>query len=534
MRSRRATTRPPVWDAIGVEPLSGRTLLDHLNSLLPESGRGPLLHGGAPLPDKDLYPDSDGWIAGAFEGVMSLHGGGHRDRQEPLLAAAAIVHAAQQPLTTTSVHLVAERLTTVGGPTDVDRMLSAVRDGEGVRRERIAELARWLCRFGVTRGQVKGGIALLGLSGGPRDIGLISSLGLLEDLTLYSVVALKNLVPDSLSQIFELAKQVEGWGRIHAVYRLVGTVEPEIRDWLLRGGYDSGVMVEELAFIAATTGGLAAALQGEVDDDLLDHAGILLRALACGGPAEDMSDYASGEFAIGLYLDRIGEAEPSLTLLSSLVPVVLYLENDAQDNPRISADGRAELCARGQRILAGERWRSLVVEAMAGSDGRLVRRAVGLSGYFGIDPLPAVRRRLPEEPLTVHYWWLLTAVANREQMLDLLGLAEELLPLTTFEIGATTASESQSLDHGVPCIEFVVAALRRFPGDGAALVERALQARSPRLRRHAIDALEEWPRDTWMPGAHQLVAELAWSDPDPENRRRLQSLASLDRAAESG
>jgi hypothetical protein len=66
----------------------------------------------------------------------------------------------------------------------------------------------------VTRQQAKAGLGLLGICSQPGDAGLIVRLGLLEELTLYSVVALKNLLPDADPAMWDLAQQVSGWGRI--------------------------------------------------------------------------------------------------------------------------------------------------------------------------------------------------------------------------------------------------------------------------------------------------------------------------------
>ncbi|SDY51365.1 hypothetical protein [Herbiconiux ginsengi] len=197
-RARRATIRPALWSPDGVEPLPGTTYLEHL----------------AP-----------------------------HDGDAPLLAAAAVLEACRNPLGTTSVHTVAERLTALQGPHDVDRMLEAIRLDVRVSRLRLAELGRWLCRFGVRDWQVKGGLALLGISGTPGDAGLVARLGLLDDVTLYAAVALRNLLPpaEAESALFDLAKKVEGSGRIHCVNRLKNSRRPDVADWLLQGGHDSAV-----------------------------------------------------------------------------------------------------------------------------------------------------------------------------------------------------------------------------------------------------------------------------------------------------
>jgi hypothetical protein len=131
---------------------------------------------------------------------------------------------------TKKAHAVAARLAEVEGPSSFDRLLETLKSG-GANRGRLAELSRWLCTHGNGRQQVKAGIALLGVSGTPDDSALVHKLGRLEELTLYAFVALSNLEPEQADQaIFDLARQVEGWGRIHAFYRLAETTDAA---WML-------------------------------------------------------------------------------------------------------------------------------------------------------------------------------------------------------------------------------------------------------------------------------------------------------------
>jgi hypothetical protein len=58
----------------------------------------------------------------------------------------------------------------------------------------LATLARWLCRYGTRREEVKAGIALLGVSGTETDVALITRLGLLEELTDHAFAAFKDLL----------------------------------------------------------------------------------------------------------------------------------------------------------------------------------------------------------------------------------------------------------------------------------------------------------------------------------------------------
>jgi hypothetical protein len=70
------------------------------------------------------------------------------------------------------------------------------------------------------------------------------ALGELEEFTLYAVVALLNTQPGRQRAVFDLARRVTGWGRIHAVERLKDCDDPDVKAWLLRDGFRNDVMDE--------------------------------------------------------------------------------------------------------------------------------------------------------------------------------------------------------------------------------------------------------------------------------------------------
>lgn len=167
--------------------------------------------------------------------------------------------------------------------------------------------ARWLITEARHREPVKLGIALLGLGHSPEDREVLRILGRHEEFTLYVAVALANMTAHPDRELHELARSVDGWGRIHVVERLRGTDDPEISEWIFREGFRNGVMDEYLAYIAATTSDLVGHLQGEPDDEVLDAACDIVTALLVGGPAEDIDDYTDGARAARLLLGHLME-----------------------------------------------------------------------------------------------------------------------------------------------------------------------------------------------------------------------------------
>jgi hypothetical protein len=518
-------TPEPVWSLSAVAPLPGRPLLAHVQDLLPPSGRGPLPDGGEPLPDEPPRdPSKVQFGGGSLDGIMSVRGV-RSDGNEPLAAASAVINLTRTtPPSTRQVHAAADAITAFKGPQAMDRFLEAIRKGGSVSRTRVAGIGRWLCEQGVTRQQAKAGLGLIGISGRPDDAALIVRLGLLEELTLYSVVALKNLLPEADLALFDLAQQVNGWGRIHCIYRLKGSTRPEVRRWLLHGGYQNGVMTEEVAYIAATAGDLRAALDTEPDGEILDHAGALLDALAYGGPAEDMSNYSDGQAALAVYLTRMATATATLERAGHLNTLDRYLHGWAGDNPLLSAAGLQQLRTQIEQVLAEPRWQEPVRAGLASDDVREVRRGLAIARRFDLDPIPVARAWITREPHDGYLWQTLVNAASRDEMTTLIQLAETLLPFT-----ALPAGPARDLGIGPDfaansCFELILQRLKDFPGIGWSAVSIGLNARVTRTRHMALRALAEWRRDTWPEGAVEILQTMAWRDPDSGVKKQARAI----------
>ncbi len=515
----------PVWSLSGVAPIPGRPLLAHIQDLLPPSGRGPLPGGGEPLPDEPPRdPSRLRFGGGSLDGIMSVRGG-RSDGNESLAAASAVISLTRKTLPSTKdVHAAANAISAFEGPQAMDRFLEAIRTGGSVSRTRAADIGRWLCEHGVTRQQAKAGLGLLGISGRPDDAALISQLGLVEELTLYSVVALKNLLPDADAALYDLAQQVSGWGRIQCIYRLKDSALPEVRYWLLHGGYQNEVMTEEVAYIAATAGDLRAALDTEPEDEILDHAGALLEALACGGPAKDMTNYTDGEAALATYLTRMATAAASLERAGHLDTLDRYLHEWAGDNPLLSAAALQQLRRQTEQILAEPRWRGPVQTGLASNDLRAVRKGLAIARRFGLDPIPVARTWIAREPHDGYLWQTLVNAASHDEMASLVQLAETLLPFTALPTGPARDLGIGADFTANHCFELILQRLKDFPGLGWPAVAIALDSRVTRTRYMALRVLAEWPRDTWPEATVETIGAMAWRDPDSGVKKRARAI----------
>ncbi len=199
----------------------------------------------------------------------------------------------------------------------------------------LAPHARWLIRESRHRGPAKLGIALLGVAGTgcEDDLALIRTLSAHGEFALFAAVAFTNLLADPTDELWALAREQDGWGKIQAVERLsrYANDRPDIQRWLIAEGCRNGVMDDYLAHTCATAGDLAASLDGPVDDDLLAGACVIVAALSAGGGpvAEELNDYADGPRAIGLLLEHLETRATTLEQLRAVVRLRRWLDRGA-------------------------------------------------------------------------------------------------------------------------------------------------------------------------------------------------------------
>lgn len=408
--------------------------------------------------------------------------------------------------------------------------------------------ARWLVREARHRDPLKLGIALLGVCGEPEDAETLKTLARHDEFTLYCSVSLTNILPGPVDALWEVAKSVEGWGKIEAVERLAARTghRPEVRRWLLTDGCENSVMNEYLGYACATAGGLAEALAGEVDDELLDGACTITSALCTGGPAEDLDDYAEGPIACKRLLEHLEERCSTLERLATVIDLVLWLERDGtkeeptrgeedvagvrQNQVRLREHGwsdelRRKLRERCRTILAQPRWPEQIRRAFESGEHPDDWIAWRAARHVGVDLWEAGFRKLQSGPLDDWLVYKLIHVRDIERQKRVITWAEEHLPLDRVasgpELHLFPAAEISDIDSSLISI---VQEMREGELYSEPLVAAALRAPVIPTRNMGLNALESRPRERWGRAVEEALDSLREEEPDPRVRERVFGL----------
>ena len=524
-KSKKATT----WDLESAghpwEP-GAAPIYEHIRAHIFPGALG-LSEGGDRLPDEK----DDGklkWVAGGIDGTFVRHGGdgSERHRTEMLHRAirAVLGAASSENLTTLYDQLLHDRVLGL-----IDPLLERIATQQTVELTRLEHLAVWLAKNSPDREPVKFAIALLGVVPAADHADLLLTLGRHEEFTLYAAVALSNsLGQNAESHLFELAKHVDGWGRIEIIERLAATNDAKIKAWMLREGYKNSVMYEYLAYTCASVGDLRRELaQPSIDPILLAGAGDIIEALINGGPAQDMDDYADGAFVVERYLHHVGAAPRDLKQLLAMKSILGFLDENnaawqARETRGWTSTLRASLRAKIRELKALPDWEEAVTAGFKSEDDLTFNTAFLAARALGLDPWDQYFARLKSGKYDGWYHVMQTEDAARIDLV--VALAEQVMPLDKISTGPATEMGLglQWTHHGH--LDFVLQDLRRFPGKGWPLIRTGIRSPVIRNRHMALRALSTWGKDKWPAGAEELLVSSLQDDPDQDVRGEIKTL----------
>lgn len=486
---------------------------------------------GCTLPDDDRVNAGSKlrWGMGSMDGVMAHHFG-TGENEESVCKIVELVLAYSRHSSAINKAAVYQFIIDKRVVSIIDPVINALTTEGRIDHDRLYELARSFVTQAPDREPVKFGIALLGLFRQPADMDFFQILGRHDEFTLFCAVAISNSAEDHDQALWTLAKNVNGWGRIHTVERLARTTDPAIKRWMLREGFRNSIMYEYLAATCARTGGLLAALsEDRVDRELLTAAGEIIQALIVGGPAEGIDDYEDARPVIESYLGHMASSTENIEDFLRVNSIKGYLdEDDARRAGRYDAGWTNEFrdafrseCAA---ILCRPEWADLVREHLRSEDDLKFAYADQAAKALGIDTWDIHWRRLQQKPAKPGRWYHVMAGCDGDRIGKVIEFAEAKIDRAAI---ATGAGDELGLGLGFEphsCLDYVLQELRRFPGLGAVLIETGLKSPVVRNRNMAVNALASWVRGDWPSGLKDALERAAACEPKVDVKERMQKV----------
>lgn len=155
--------------------------------------------------------------------------------------------------------------------------------------QRLWAYTTFLLFFSTDKELVKMGLSLLELFGEPQENvkSIVRLLALSDEFTIFAAWCARGW-QDGNEELFRLAKNVEGWGRIHVVEMLEPATD-EIRGWLLREGAHNDVMPEYSALTCYEKAGVSQLLVGDMSHEEFCAASFIVQAALSDQPVAGLS-----------------------------------------------------------------------------------------------------------------------------------------------------------------------------------------------------------------------------------------------------
>ena len=379
------------------------------------------------------------------------------------------------------------------------------------------------------RNSVKFGIAILGLCQNKKPIGDIKILGLHDEFTVFSTVALSNLSDNLVKDLWELAKQVDGWGKIQLVDRLAEMeLNSEIKDWLVFDGYKNNIMYEYLALTCAQNGMLNEKLKTEkIDDKLYSSSSDIIVALMDEGPAVGMSGYDESSETIENFIRHSKRRKLNISNYITLHRIKDYLEESTEENETLNNWNQNDLsnCLIDiNELLNSKDWTEEIKVALKSSDNVEYWNGKQAAQKLGIDLWETVWEKLKQNPLDSSAWYDVTANAKENNVDETIDFAIKNLPLDFLGSGPKDSSGFGEDYQKHSSLDSVITFLENYPKKGEKLILVGLDSPVTRNRNMSLRTLQSWTSNNWNEEIRTKLNELKEIEPNADTKSDLIKL----------
>ena len=316
-------------------------------------------------------------------------------------------------------------------------------------------------------------LSLMGVENDAETLEKIKILALSDEFTLYCLNIIEHL-ENSNNEIFEIAKKVKGWGRIHSIPYLEVT-NNEIKEWILEKGCHNEVVPSYTALTCAKKINLLKILNEEnISNKRFNNISYLVAALLDEGAATGISALENKEVLIERYLEKAKDLSSSEDDYHTVMMIKEYIED--------SEDINNDFIKTCDEILTSEKTENKIKELM--EEGS----SYDIAKYIKIDTdeyaLKYLENNLLKNPYIMNY------ISKKENMEKIVLSLEKNLPLEKMK-GLPTDKVSL-VNQEYTILDVTIRNLENFEGIGKNLIICALNSTYVNVRYGAANTLEKW------------------------------------------
>ena len=491
------------------------TLFEYISSAVVDGE----LPGDFSLPDLADDENELKWADGALDGVTMYHmtipeiGKGDRTLISDAVRAAS---KGDYDLADSLFKMLGKHLQAI---IVIDDLHSYIIDNQSkLNAKNLFEYAIHLLFESDNRECVKFGLSLLELfkMNDKNDLKeVIRTIGLSDEFALFAIFVMLKW-ENGNNEIWELAKKLHGWGRIHAVER----IEPdtaEIRNWMLMEGIHNDVMPAYSALACWKKSNAEDILRNGPSREEFKAIGEIIYGLLDEGPVPGISKIQNSDEILSVYLETAGTMELTLDDYEVIDEILGYVEEEYSDKCPIALECK--------RLMHTYHARCLMLDAV--KQGMCLELAID----SGIDIKPYVYD-LMNSSIEGNYHMCRYLMHDDEYRNKTMELYRRELPLEEMK---TQPAETLGLGREYwrqSAVEFLLQELRDHCFEGQDFVAVGLQSAPVRTRNVSLNVLESWvqaeqkPLSELLPDMWELLLTLNEIEPDDKVSIRMKKLLS--------
>ena len=354
------------------------------------------------------------------------------------------------------------------------------RIGEGV----LYDFAKYLIHNSADCESVKFGMEIMELfRPDESDKTTIRRLGLSDEFTIFAVWNMLRSWDNANEEVFDLAKKVRGWGRIHALERLEAST-PEISEWVLLHGADNDVSPEYSALTVWNKASVPRRLKGTLTEEEFGAVSRIIAALLREGPVAGISEIEEPEEALLDFVDRARESCLNIDAYETLFALDTWASFDESGIPSVAA-----ACSD---LLSTDECRETVEQAVKRGEGLELAESLGID--YAENFFECFTSDFDGQYMKASY-----LTCFEDYLEPVIELFRENLPLEEMRAEPTDEMCPGPSFERYDKLCAINYALAEYPNEGEDLLIAGLHSPGVRMRNAALGTAEEWVRRTMTP-----------------------------------
>lgn len=375
--------------------------------------------------------------------------------------------------------------------------------------QKAQQEAIWLLEHAAHREVVKFALIILGCTNCENIKERLQMLALHEEFTGVALFALKNGTRNANETIYQIAKSVNGWGKIEAIDFLEASTE-EIQHWLLTEGTINDVMNGYSSLACAVKGKLDIVLhEPEISKELYLGAGEIILGLLGDVPHQAIDEYEYAGQVLMRYIYHSKLHCRNLEEFYILTRIADYMNESLETWEERFAENwkpheRNAVNETIEEIAKKPIWIQQVMDILQ-SENQNNTKAIAIALYFKLNITELLFEKLKSEPDNLEYH--IALVATKEQKV-IEALVNSMEHLDSFE----NLSDMEQYK-----IISLLEALKEFEGTGLHFVGKCLRSGELNCQYFALNTLEAQDKKHWQnPELIEIIQNIASKTKDKE------------------